>query len=124
MRRYNTVPWDTANCAWCTKAFPRTKQQADRRMRYCGRRCASIAKTIVLPDSHFAKMARASRASWSRRRAERLAARLAGKTLEQAYAMGVKDATDRARYRQRSTIAVLARTKAARGARAKRTVAA
>lgn len=88
---YSTAPYDTAVCRWCTNDFTRSKQQADRGQRFCGHRCAQFARAITLPDSHFVRMARLARQSYSRNKAARLAARLAGKTLEQCYRLGYKD---------------------------------
>lgn len=97
MRTYNTVPWDVAICAWCTNPFERTKQQADRKQRYCGQQCAGYGIAVKLPDDHWSKMARAARASYSRNRAARLAKRLKGKTVEQAYRLGRRDLQDELR---------------------------
>lgn len=94
-KAYERDPWDVAICAWCTNPFDRTKAQADRGVRYCGKRCIGFGAAMHHPDEHFARLGRLGSRVRRARQAARLETRLAGKTPLECYRLGCKDTRDR-----------------------------
>ena len=105
--RYYTARHDVVRCAWCQELLPRTKQQADRQVRYHRGRCAAYGRDVVIPRDHYRRMALASHRSRVANRLANLSATVAGLSAEEAYQKGYRSgyAAGKARRRRVSTAA-------------------